>query len=95
MFGVGETMMECRRWGLVLVLISMASVAAAQQRPAPLPLPLPMPQGTPEEEAACKPDVRRYCADLGEDQFRILSCLQKERTKISKACLKVLENHGQ
>ena len=83
------------RFTLVLSAAVLAgSIAAAQQRPALLPLPLPA-QGTPDEEAACKPDVRRYCPDLGDDQLRILACLQKERTKISKACLKVLEDHGQ
>ena len=86
--------MKCRHVGFVLVFTSFATIAAAQQT-RPLLLPLPMPQGTQDEEAACKPDVRRYCAELGDDQLRILSCLQKERTKISKACLKVLEDHGQ
>jgi hypothetical protein len=83
-----------RSLGLALVFALFATVAAAQQT-RPLPLPLPLPSGTPDEEAACKPDVRRFCPDLGDDQFRILGCLQKERTKISKACLRVLEDHGQ
>ena len=90
-------MVHCRVVRFTLVLgtaVLAASVAAAQQRPMPLPLPLPT-QGTPDEEAACKPDVRRYCPNLGDDQLRTLACLQKERARISKACLKVLEDHGQ
>ena len=87
-------MRQCRSLGLALLFASVATVAAAQQK-RQAPLPLPSSAGTAEEEAACKPDVRRFCSELGEDQFRILACLQSQRERISKACLRVLENHGQ
>ena len=53
--------------------------------------------GTPEEQAACKPDVVRFCkpSGSGHDEMAILFCLKENRVKISKACLKVLETNGQ
>jgi hypothetical protein len=52
-------------------------------------------EGTPEEQAACSPDSSRFCRDAEPDTFRVLACLQRNRTKISGACRKVLESHGQ
>ncbi len=52
-------------------------------------------QGTAEEQAACNPDATRYCLDDIPDTFRVLACLQKNRTKLRKTCLNVLEAHGQ
>jgi hypothetical protein len=54
-----------------------------------------MPQGTPEERAACAPDVHKYCEAALPDTMRVLACLQANRTKISVACNKVLVSHGQ
>jgi hypothetical protein len=52
--------------------------------------------GTPEEQKACSPDVKRYCRKvISEGDFSILACLQQNRSAISKACQKVLANHGQ
>lgn len=52
-------------------------------------------QGTPEEQAACKPDATKYCLDEMPDTFQVLGCLQSHRTKLRKVCLRVLESHGQ
>jgi hypothetical protein len=52
-------------------------------------------KGTPEEEAACRPDVEKYCHDAEPDTFRVLGCLKDQRRRISKKCLAVLESHGQ
>ena len=54
-------------------------------------------QGTPKEQAACRPDVRRYCSAIksGSDGGAFLSCLQAHRAKLNKACLAVLVSHGQ
>jgi len=52
-------------------------------------------QGTPEEQAACAPDSTRLCRDAILDTFRVLACLQQNRQKLRKVCLKVLEDHGQ
>ncbi|AXK83077.1 hypothetical protein DW352_22690 [Pseudolabrys taiwanensis] len=51
--------------------------------------------GTPEEQAACRPDSTKYCLDEMPDSLRVLACLQQHRTKLRKACLQVLEAHGQ
>jgi Cysteine rich repeat len=52
--------------------------------------------GTPEEQKACSPDVKRYCRKvISEGDFSILACLQQNRATISKACRKVLADHGQ
>jgi hypothetical protein len=53
-------------------------------------------QGSSKEQAACRPDVRRYCSSIkpGSDQGMFLSCLQAHRAKLSKACDKVLTSHG-
>ncbi len=54
-----------------------------------------MPQGTPEERAACAPDVKKYCETALPDTMRVLSCLQANRARISGACNRVLVSHGQ
>jgi hypothetical protein len=81
---------------LVAVLIAYLTPALAQLPFPPLPFPpLPMPQGTPEERAACAPDVQKYCETALPDTMRVLACLQSNRTKISVACNRVLVTHGQ
>ena len=53
-------------------------------------------EGSSKEQAACRPDVRRYCATIkpGSDSEVFLHCLQANRSKLSKACLEVLTSHG-
>jgi hypothetical protein len=53
-------------------------------------------QGSAKEQAACRPDVRRYCSSIkpGSDSGTFLHCLQANRSKLSKACLNVLTSHG-
>jgi hypothetical protein len=82
---------------LVAVLVACATPSFAQPPLPfpPLPLPLPMPQGTPEERAACAPDVQKYCEAALPDTLRVLSCLQSNRSRISNACNRVLVSHGQ
>jgi hypothetical protein len=81
------------------ILLSFSVDAMAQapsQRPAPLPNPFTeLMRGTPEEQAACRPDANKHCRDAEPDPMRVLGCLQQNRTKLSKPCLKVLESHGQ
>jgi hypothetical protein len=52
--------------------------------------------GTPEEQAACRADVRRFCAKTNapEGSNAFLQCLQAHRARLSKQCLAVLEKHG-
>jgi hypothetical protein len=53
-------------------------------------------QGTPQEQAACRPDVRRFCHAVkpSSGSGSYLSCLQANRAKLSKACKTVLTSHG-
>ena len=59
------------------------------------PAPFPGMQGTPEDQKACSPDVQRHCKDAIPDTFRILSCLQNNRSRISTACQATLARYGQ
>ena len=54
-------------------------------------------EGSPKEQAACRPDVRRFCYKIkpGSSSLTFLSCLQAHRTKLTKPCLAVLVSHGQ
>ena len=91
-------MMRPSALALAVVFACLTTAAWGQgQAPAPLPLPLPFPnpQGTPEEQAACRPDVDRFCRDAVPDTFRVLACLQRERARIGEPCRRVLERHGQ
>jgi hypothetical protein len=80
----------------IAILVAAAALAAgATIASAQLPLPLPMPQGTPEDRAACEPDVQRHCKAAVPDQLRVLNCLQDNRKRISKSCQGVLVKYGQ
>jgi len=52
--------------------------------------------GTPREQDACRPDVRRFChtirAQEGEEAF--LGCLELHRDALSARCRNVLQEHG-
>ncbi|MGH9806456.1 MAG: cysteine rich repeat-containing protein [Terriglobia bacterium] len=81
----GEPMM-IRIFVLVAALTAAASIAAAQG----------FMQGTPEEQAACRPDVRRFCHSVvGDGNGAVLACLKEHREKLHRACRKVLVDNGQ
>ena len=87
-----------RKITLLVAVLAACSPPALAQFPLPLPLPfppLPMPQGTPEERAACAPDVHRFCEAALPDTMRVLACLQGNRSRISAACNRVLVSNGQ
>ena len=52
--------------------------------------------GTPEEQRACRADVRRFCYRVKDpnDTNAFLECLQYNRARLSRACREVLESHG-
>ncbi|HEV2956102.1 MAG TPA: hypothetical protein VGX95_08280 [Xanthobacteraceae bacterium] len=51
--------------------------------------------GTPQEQAACRPDVARHCKSVqGNDDNAFVSCLVSHAPQLSKRCRKVLEAHG-
>jgi hypothetical protein len=79
---------------IALAAAVAGSTIALAQLPLPLPLPIPT-DGTPEDRAACEPDVQRYCKASVPDQLRVLGCLQDNRKRISRACQGVLAKYGQ
>jgi hypothetical protein len=81
---------------VLAILIGSATGAMAQAQPKPLPNPFDaLFQGTPEEQAACAPDSTRFCKALEPNQLAVLGCLQQNRAKLSAACRRVLQSHGQ
>jgi len=57
------------------------------------PLSLAFAQGTPQQRAACRPDVVKFCKGKGEDPGVLLSCLEENKDKISDKCRKVIEQN--
>jgi hypothetical protein len=75
-----------------ILLVSSANALFAQTPP---PGPGGLFEGTPQEQAACHPDVMKFCRESVPDTMRVLACLQAQRDRISKACQEVLRSHGQ
>jgi Cysteine rich repeat len=69
---------------MIVAVLTASSAAIAQS-------------GTPAEQAACRPDVRRFCHAIkeGAGDGSFLACLQEHRAKLRRACREVLESHGQ
>jgi hypothetical protein len=83
--------------GVRISLLSLAALAAAltfAQAASP-ERSYAQYQGTAQEQAACRPDARRYCRNAGSDQFRVLACLQDHRARLSRACRALLQRNGQ
>jgi hypothetical protein len=80
-----ETIMV-RNFCLVIALlaVSSSSWAEANQNPS---------QNTAEDRA-CRGDAHRFCKDAMPDEFRVASCLQEHKDRISHACRAVLDGHG-
>lgn len=67
----------------IIPLILMTSVASAQQ-------------GRGYEHDACARDVSRFCrAHINDSDQVVLECLKQNRARLSKACAKVLSDHGE
>ena len=54
------------------------------------PLSAVFAQGTPQQRAACRPDVVKFCKGKGDDPGVILACLQSNKDKISDKCRVVI-----
>jgi hypothetical protein len=68
------------RFLLIIPFVLMASAASAQQ------------QG----HDACARDVSRFCrAHMNDGDQIVLACLKEHRARLSRACEKVLTEHGQ
>jgi hypothetical protein len=79
-----EISMSVRRALLSAAVLIFSTNAFAQQA------------GTPEEQAACRPDVRRFCSRIGQNEGPnvFLECLQQHRDRLSVRCRAVLDSHG-
>jgi hypothetical protein len=63
----------------VVAFVLMASAASAQQG-----------------QDACARDVSRFCrAHMNDGDQIVLACLKQNRGRLSRACAKVLTDHGQ
>ncbi|HXO68821.1 MAG TPA: hypothetical protein VN838_07650 [Bradyrhizobium sp.] len=47
-------------------------------------------QGTPEQQAACQPDVMRLCGQFIPDVDRIVACLKYNEPNLNPACHDVM-----
>ena len=66
----------------IVPFVLWASAASAQQQP-------------PGHDA-CARDVSRFCrAHMNDGDQIVLACLKEHRARLSKACEKVLTEHGQ
>jgi cysteine rich repeat protein len=52
-------------------------------------------QGTPQEQQACTRDASRFCRQQLGDDAAVQQCLRQHRQKLSSACQKVFQSHGQ
>ncbi|MFY9952508.1 hypothetical protein [Bradyrhizobium sp.] len=69
------------RFLFVIPLVLMTLAASAQQQPG---------------HDACARDVSRFCrAHMNDGDQVVLACLKQNRARLSKACEKVLTEHGQ
>ena len=52
--------------------------------------------GTPEQRAACAPDVRRFCQNLKDTDgdAAYLKCFELNRDDLSKPCSDMLKSYG-
>ena len=88
--------MTIRNFVLVATLAAVSSLFFAQGGHA-APKPAADRQGSADDQAACRPDVRRFCHKLEPDagDLVFLACLQEHRAQLRKPCLNVLEKNGQ
>jgi hypothetical protein len=67
------------RFVFTIPFVLLASAASAQQG-----------------HDACARDVARFCrAHINDADQLVLACLQQNRARLSRACAKVLTDHGQ
>jgi hypothetical protein len=86
---------KCAMTVMFVVLATSALAQGTNPNNAPPPSMPGILEGSPQEQAACAPDVHKFCHDEIPDTFAVLACLKRERAKIGKSCQQVLINHGQ
>jgi hypothetical protein len=88
---MSRTEMSSRAAFVAVLLLGSSTLATAQSVTPPSGT---SPSGTPEEQAACRPDVGKHCRGIGGDQNTILQCLVSHAPKLTQKCRSVLESHG-
>jgi hypothetical protein len=73
-----------RSVSLILAVFLASSAAVAQTYS----------QENTAEDRACRSDARRFCKDDIPDQFKVGSCLQMNKEKLTRACKAMLESRG-
>jgi hypothetical protein len=63
---------------LVLILLTAPCAAFAQHA------------GTPQQQAACRPDVLRFCRGI-QDDFAVADCLRAHAGRLRHTCRNVIE----
>ena len=46
---------------------------------------------SPQDEAACRPDVFRLCSQAIPDERRIVACLERNKRYLNSACYRVFD----
>jgi hypothetical protein len=74
--------MTIRRILISAVILSVSSMALAS--------------GTPEQQEACRTDVRKFCHNLKESDGdnAYLQCFELHRDNLSKTCDAMLKSYG-
>jgi hypothetical protein len=82
---------------LALGLLWIAATAFAAHSQSNTTKPANTLTGTPQQRAACGPDVGKFCKSIksGEGAAGYVSCLVENRGKLSEACRKVLDSNQQ
>jgi hypothetical protein len=73
-----------RSVSLLIAVLLTSGAALAQTYPH---------EDTPEDRA-CRFDARHFCKDDIPDQFKVGSCLQAHKDKLTHACRTAIEGHG-
>lgn len=73
-----------RSVSLLFAVLLMSGAALAQTYPH---------ENTPEDRA-CRGDARRFCKDDIPDQFKVGSCLQAHKDRLTHGCRAVLDGRG-
>jgi len=69
---------------LTIVLAVVGAVVAAATASAQ----------TAAEQKACKADFQKYCAGVVPGGGRVIACLQKQMSKLSPDCQKVVQTYA-
>jgi hypothetical protein len=72
-----------RSISVLFALVTMSGAALAQA-----------PDENSPEARACHYDAQRFCKNDIPDQFKVGSCLQANREKLSRTCKAMLASHG-